>query len=268
MGNETTESPLVTIVIPFYNDPYVAEAVESALTQTYSNIEIIVVDDGSTMHAEKLRPYVDAGRIHYTGKENGGTASALNHGFRLAGGKYVAWLSSDDRFYPDKIRRQVEAMEEQGALISHTGFDIIDGRGKMTELDLIPPGNENGAFYRALLNSNPINGCTVMMAKSLYRITGPFHEGLKYTHDLDYWYRVLLTGIPFLLLPEPLSAYRRHEAMGTVRHHTAIAVEVKAIFAQYEKRWRSYITQLGFGPRSAKQGSRSRTSQRNRKPAR
>ncbi|SFS51138.1 glycosyltransferase [Paenibacillus sp. BC26] len=241
MGN-----PRVSIVIPFYNDPYVTEAIESALAQTYDNIEIIVVDDGSTKHAEKLRPY--EGRIHYAGKVNGGTASALNAGFRLASGKYVAWLSSDDRFYPDKIRRQVEAMEEQEALISHTGFDIIDGRGKMTELDLIPPGYEKGAFYRALQTSNPINGCTVMMSKALYRITGPFHEGLKYTHDLDYWYRVLLTGIPFLLIPEPLSAYRRHEEMGTVRHRDAIAVEVKSTFAQYEKRWRAYITQLGFGP--------------------
>ncbi|MBM7569273.1 glycosyltransferase [Paenibacillus sacheonensis] len=239
--------PLVTIVIPFYNDPYVAEAVESALSQTYGNIEIIVVDDGSTVHQEPLERY--AGRIHYIGKANGGTASALNTGFRLAGGKYVAWLSSDDRFYPDKIKRQVEAMERTGAQISHTGFDIINGRGMMTDFNIIPPSTATGDFYRAFQNSNPVNGCTVVMTKELYRIIGSFNETMRYTHDLDYWFRVLLSGTPFQLLPEPLCAYRKHEQMGTVKHAEVIAREVKSTFAKYEARWLLYLIQLGLVPR-------------------
>lgn len=264
-GNNGSAKPKVSIIIPFYNDPYVREAVESALAQTYDNIEIIVIDDGSTIHADKLRPY--EGRIHYVGKENGGTASALNCGFRLASGKYIAWLSSDDRFYPDKIKRQVEAMERQQAQISHTGFDIIDGAGRMKELDLIPPGKQVGDFYRAFLSSNPVNGCTVMMTKQLYRRTGPFHEGRRYTHDLDYWFRVLLAGTPFLLIPEPLCAYRKHDAMGTVRHQAVIAQEVKETFALYEKRWQAYVRELGFLPRS-KSAGRAASSSRPRKSAR
>ena len=78
--------PKVTIVIPFYNDPYVREAVDSALLQTYENLEIIVVDDGSTSHSDKLDSYGE--RIYYLGKANGGTASALNYGFRYASGDY------------------------------------------------------------------------------------------------------------------------------------------------------------------------------------
>ena len=242
-----TNRPLVSIVIPFYNDPYVAEAVESALTQTYAEIEVIVVDDGSTKHQDQLRRY--DGRIHYIGKANGGTASALNSGFRLANGKYVAWLSSDDRFYPDKIRRQVEAMERAGSSISHTGFDVFDGRGKMTDFEIIPPGIASGDFYRAFQHGNPVNGCTVVMTKELYRITGPFNETLRYTQDLDYWFRVLLSGTPFLLVPEPLCAYRRHEAMGTLKHAEAVAFETKGTFARYEARWQSYLKQLGLLPR-------------------
>ncbi|MFC5653495.1 glycosyltransferase [Paenibacillus solisilvae] len=236
--------PKVTIVIPFYNDPYIREAVESALSQTYQNVEIIVVDDGSTLHADKLDNYKQ--HIYYLGKSNGGTASALNYGFRYASGEYIAWLSSDDRFYPGKIKRQVEAMQQQGALISHTGFDIIDAGGKMTQLNVIPPRSESGDFYRALLSSNPINGCTVMMSKALFRKVGDFDESLPFTHDLDYWYRVLLSGVPFLRIAEPLSAYRRHTEMGSVRHKDAIGLEVKMTFAKYEKRWQAYTKQLGF----------------------
>ena len=236
--------PKVTIVIPFYNDPYVREAVDSALLQTYENLEIIVVDDGSTSHSDKLDSYGE--RIYYLGKANGGTASALNYGFRYASGDYIAWLSSDDRFYPDKIARQVEAMEQQGALISHTGFDEINAGGKLTKLHIIPPDSESGEFYKALHHSNPINGCTVMMSKALFHAVGDFDEQLPYTHDLDYWYRVLLRGVPFLRLAEPLSAYRRHDEMGSVRHKEAIHLETKRTFAKYEKRWQAYTMQLGI----------------------
>ena len=68
--------PKVSIIIPFYNDSYIDQAVVSALYQTYPNIEIIVVDDGSTQHQYRLAPYLS--RIIYLGKANGGTASALN----------------------------------------------------------------------------------------------------------------------------------------------------------------------------------------------
>ncbi|QHW33423.1 glycosyltransferase [Paenibacillus rhizovicinus] len=252
-----SSKPFVSIVIPFYNDPYVTEAIESVLAQTYRDYEIIVVDDGSNAHQDLLGRYED--RIHYIGQSNGGTASALNSGFRLASGKYVAWLSSDDRFYPDKIKRQVEAMERTGSLISHTGFDVIDGRGKMTAFDIIPPDIASGDFYRAFQQSNPVNGSTVVMTKELFRLIGPFSETMRYTHDLDYWFRVLLSGTPFLLLPEPLCAYRRHEEMGTVKHKEAIELEVKGTFAKYEARWKLYLRQLGLVPRAReivkKQGS-------------
>jgi glycosyltransferase involved in cell wall biosynthesis len=243
-----TSGPKVTIVIPFYNDPYVTEAVDSALAQTYGNLEVIVVDDGSTMHADKLKQY--QGRIYYLGKANGGTASALNHGFRYASGKYIAWLSSDDRVYPQKVERQVKEMERRGALISHTGFDTIDAGGKLTKLEISPPSSESGDFYRALQSCNPVNGCTVMMRKSLFDTIGNFDEQHPFTHDLDYWYRVLLAGIPFHLLAEPLSAYRWHDNMGTMRNREAIERETAMTFAKYEKRWLAYIARLGVVPQA------------------
>ncbi|MGO4274414.1 glycosyltransferase family 2 protein, partial [Paenibacillus sp. TAF58] len=78
--------PKVSIIIPFYNCPYIDQAIASAIGQTYANVEIIVVDDGSTIHADKIGPFKD--RVYYLGKANGGTASALNHGIRYASGEY------------------------------------------------------------------------------------------------------------------------------------------------------------------------------------
>ncbi|WP_394514565.1 glycosyltransferase family A protein [Priestia aryabhattai] len=92
----------VSIIIPFYNCSYIDQAIQSALNQTYQDIEIIVVNDGSSKFNEKITPYLD--RILYIEKENGGTASALNLGIKNATGEYFAWLSSDDIFLPIKYQ--------------------------------------------------------------------------------------------------------------------------------------------------------------------
>jgi len=238
------DHPRVSIIIPFYNDPYVREAVESALSQTYPDVEVIVVDDGSTKHAELLKPY--EGRICYLGKSNGGTASALNHGIRYASGEYVAWLSSDDFFYPDKVRKQLASMRSADAWIGHTGFDSIDGRGRYTQFAIMPPAGAHD-LLRAFVRSNPVNGCTVMMRKALFDRIGPFDERQTFTHDLDYWYRVMLAGFPFHLTPEPLTAYRWHEDMGTMRNKERIERETKALFGKYERRWSQHLRRSGAG---------------------
>ncbi|MBD8500274.1 glycosyltransferase [Paenibacillus arenosi] len=234
--------PLVTIIMPFYNDPYVDRAVASALNQTYPNIEIIVVDDGSTQYADRVRQFVPS--VHYLGKANGGTASALNHAIKYASGQYIAWLSSDDRFYPDKIRQQVHFMQERQSIISYTNFDYIDPFDNVTSTNAALLFQHDLDFYRSFLHSNPINGCTVMMHRSLFERVGVFNEHLPYTHDLDLWYRTMLAGYKFHFLNVSLTAYRRHEAMGTIRHQGAIQQEVKRTNQCYHPHLRHLINQL------------------------
>jgi len=222
---------LVSVVIPFYNCPYIAQAVESVLAQTYPNIEVIVVDDGSTSCAELLAPY--AGRIVYLGKANGGTASALNHGMRMAAGKYVAWLSSDDRFEPTKIARQVEHMEAHGARICHTNFHSIDAFGAVTAVNQAPVYPTAKAFIASFLQYCPVNGCTVMMTKEIIQGLGWFDESLPYTHDYDLWIRAVLSGIDLHYINEPLTLYRWHGEMGTMRHYDQVIAEANAVRARY-----------------------------------
>ncbi|MCZ1264381.1 MULTISPECIES: glycosyltransferase [Paenibacillus] len=236
-------NPSVSIVIPFYNDPYVPQAIQSALNQTYTDVEIIIVNDGSTRNEELLQPYLPY--IYVLGKSNGGTASALNHGIRHASGDYIAWLSSDDLLYPDKIRHQVEFMQRENALISHTNFNYINEHSTVTKLNGGAQAMAEPDWLRLFVNGNPVNGCTVMIRRDLFSGVGLFDELLPYTHDLDLWMRILLNGHRFPYLNESLTAYRRHGGMGTVRHADAIGREASMVWSRYREPLLQRIAAMG-----------------------
>ncbi|MEW9700289.1 glycosyltransferase [Paenibacillus sp. SI8] len=236
-------NPKVSIVIPFYNDPYIEPSIVSALSQTYPNIEIIVVDDGSTQHQEKINPFLT--RVHYLGKANGGTASALNHGIRMASGEYIAWLSSDDMFYPDKVERQLRFMLSEHSAISFTAFDEIDAYNNVTGRHVGVQFANYPAFVRSFVSCDPINGCTVMMKKELFSYIGLFDEGLPYTQDYDLWIRTLLGRVPIHYLDAPLTMYRWHGEMGTKKHWQDILNEIAHIQTKYRGRLLQYVHEIG-----------------------
>jgi len=236
-------NPKVSIVIPFYNDPYIDQALQSALTQSMRPYEIIVVDDGSTSFAERITPYLP--HIHYLGKSNGGTASALNHGIRHASGDYIAWLSSDDLFYRDKINNQAIFMEQNRLLLSYTNFNYINASSQLLQLNAAAVFGSQVEYLRCFLQGNPINGCTVMFKREIFGAIGLFDESLPYTHDYDLWFRAILNGYAPVLLNQSLTAYRHHDAMGTVRHYDQIMAEAAATAGRYEASLRGLISSMG-----------------------
>ncbi len=131
------EQTLVSVIIPTYNRAqYLPEAVESVLGQTYTNIEVIVVDDGSDDDTrERLRPY--EGRIRYVYTENGGPARARNRGMKMAKGRYIAFLDSDDLYYPQKIELQARFLDgrDDVGLVS-TELSAISDKGMLDEFHL------------------------------------------------------------------------------------------------------------------------------------
>lgn len=235
--------PRVSIIIPFYNCPYIEQSIVSALSQTYPNVEIIVVDDGSTMHTDKIAPFLT--RVHYLGKANGGTASALNHGIRMASGDYIAWLSSDDMFYPDKIEHQLNFMLAHHSVISYTAFDEIDAYNNVTNRSVGARFASQVDFIRSLISLDPINGCTVMMKKELLSNIGLFNESLPFTHDYDLWIRAVLGRVYVHFLDLSLTMYRWHGNMGTRRHWPAIEREVAYLQGLYRDQLQVYVQQLG-----------------------
>ena len=108
--NNKKYTPKVSIVIPAYNaSNYLAEAIESALAQSYQNVEIIVVNDGSKDNGATERVALSYGdKIRYFYKDNGGSSSALNMGISHMTGEWFSWLSHDDLYKPEKLEKQIE----------------------------------------------------------------------------------------------------------------------------------------------------------------
>lgn len=238
-------NPKVSVIIPFYNCPYIEQAIQSALSQSLPPYEIIIVDDGSTMHAERILPYRSHPSVHYLGKPNGGTATALNHGIARATGDYIAWLSSDDVFYHDKIRNQALFMEQHRLMISFTNFNYINAASQATQLHAGLVFGNTLDLLKCFLQGNPINGCTVMMRKELFAGIGYFDESLPYTHDFDLWYRAILNGYIPVMLNQALTGYRRHDGMGTVRHFDTILAESAATRGRYVRPLEALIASYG-----------------------
>jgi glycosyltransferase involved in cell wall biosynthesis len=214
----------VSIIIPFFNCPYIGLAIESALRQTYQNIEVIVVDDGSTLHNEKVTPYLS--RIKYIKKSNGGTASALNTGIRHATGDYFAWLSSDDLFHPLKIEKQLYYMKTINAQVSYSNFYLINETGKIVSSPQGMGFPNQAQFLKRMRRGCVINGCTVMLRMNLFKELGLFDETLLYTQDYDYWLRIL-SKYRFHYFSEPLVYYRVHSEMGTKQNRLQIRKELQ-----------------------------------------
>lgn len=216
----------VSIIIPFYNCAFVQEAVRSALGQTYQNTEVIVVDDGSTTHQELLDPFKS--QIRYLRKTNGGTASALNLGIKHATGDYFCWLSSDDRFLPKKVERQLDFMEKKNAEASYSAFYIMNEKGQTVEGPIGYEDRNRLSFYKRMRGGCPINGCTVMLKMSVFQKIGLFDETLPFTHDYDFWLR-LIQKFDFHYLHEPLIHYRHHDEMGSKKHSQEMRQEVRQV---------------------------------------
>lgn len=233
-------NPKVSIIIPFYNCSYVDQAIESAINQTYSNIEIIVVDDGSTKFKEKLVPFQE--EIIYIRKENGGTATALNEGIRSATGEYIAWLSSDDYFLPEKIAKQISFMMDEKVEASFTNYNYINEANEPIEHWARPVFSNNDDVYRAFLNYNAINGCTVIIKKEVFEQAGYFNPNLRYTQDYEMWIRLLIEGYKIYYLDEELTKFRIHKESGTHKNQLAIQQEVSIIEGEYRPILQEYIT--------------------------
>lgn len=222
--------PLVSVLIPFYNCSYVAKAIESALNQNYPNVEIIVINDGATLYQQLIKPYLT--NIKYIEQGNGGVASALNTGITKALGQYVAWLSSDDIFHPNKLKEQVAFMQERNSSISATNFNLIDGQDSVVRQMAGKSYQSPFEVLQDFLIQNPVNGCTVIMSKEVIQKVGLFNTRIRYAQDYEYWARVAL-HFPIHYLNKALTDYRIHPTMGSKVFHREQLEEftkLKAVF--------------------------------------
>lgn len=210
--------PKVSIIIPVYNgSEYLASAIDSALAQTYENIEVLVVNDGSDDGGatERIAMHYH-GRVRYFAKKNGGVSSALNFGVKMMAGEYFAWLSHDDLFCVDKIKVQINALFDKGAYRSAVYCDYAvfsDFPGNATSVNLTDVAPEQFRFW--LASHSSLHGCTLLLPKLVFDECGYFDESLRTTQDYDFWFRVA-KKYRFLHTPTVLVKARIHSRQGSI----------------------------------------------------
>lgn len=231
--HERESSPMVSIVIPVYNGAnYLREAIDSALIQTYSNIEIIVVNDGSNDGGKTRDIALSVGdRVRYFEKANGGVASALNVGIREMRGDYFSWLSHDDVYYPDKIARQlaqVQAQEGAKTLV-FCNYHVINHATQIIGTGLV----DEELHYNSILLvvGTQVGGCSLLIPKAAFKTVGPFNESLTNCQDNEMWLRLVMEGYRLRYLPDVLIQSRQHAEQGSRVAITRQAQESRAFYA-------------------------------------
>lgn len=200
----------VSVIIPFYNGiHWLCEAVESALNQTYSNIEIIIVNDGSTEDVtEFLKKFGDS--IVYAYQKNQGAASARNYGIKLANGDYIAFLDADDIWLPTKLEKQIFFMEEIGAMWCHTNYYYWNPVNN--SLKNVGIKDEYGDIFEKTFVSLKMATPSVLISKHIFNLIDnlEFPSNTRIGEDTKFWQKIS-KEYPVALLTEPLVKVRLRE---------------------------------------------------------
>jgi len=191
-------TPLVSIVVTVYNkEDFIKKTLESTLQQSYQNLEIIVVDDGSTdRSSEIIYGYASSDhRIKMIGQQNSGVASAINRGLREVQGEYIVILDGDDIIYPKYIERAVKYLEDHTMFdIVHVSWDWIDEQDKRIHTVIAPEPDD---YLKTLLLGNIFAVHAMMFRKILLDRVGLISLELKQTVDWEFWTRCAKMGARF-----------------------------------------------------------------------
>lgn len=206
------DTPLISIVMPCYNAaPFVEQAVASALGQTYGNVELIVIDDGSTDGSEALlarlaEAHPERVRLLYTAHM--GPYPARNAGLKRARGEFVAFLDADDWWQQDMLEKLHAALSESAADLAYCGWQNV-GDGVEGE-PYVPPAYEEQDPVAHFLRSCPWPIHAALVRREIVDRLGGFSERRFASMDYDFWLRALGSGARIKRVPEVLAYYRWH----------------------------------------------------------
>ena len=208
--------PLVSILMPVYKTaPYLREAMDSMLSQTFTDFELIVLDDCSPDNAEEiLDSYTDSRIVRYKGEKNAGLSNVLNVGIGMARGKYIARMDSDDLSMPERLQIQVDYLE------AHPDIDLVSVGmqlfGAKEEVWLREQDPEKVKII-ALFHS-PILHASSMWKKDSFEKHGlRFRQEMVPAEDYDLWTRALVKGLRLVNLRQVLYKYRIHPEQATTQ---------------------------------------------------
>src|SRR4051812_3306187 len=223
-------TPAVTIVIPVYNgEPYLATAIQSVIDQSYKNIEIIVIDDGSSDASAEIAARFGPA-IKLIRQSNAGQSAALETAWRAASGTLLGYLSADDVLYPDAVEHLVGVLAAHPAIVlAYPDFDLIDSSGART--GNVTPPDYTQELQIAELHCLP--GPGALFRKAAYDISGPWRRDMRQIPDLEFFFRLAALG-DFIHVPHRLAAFRKNEASATYRRvESSRAAEPLILIAEH-----------------------------------
>lgn len=210
-------NPTISVVIPTRNrGQYIKQALDSVFAQTYTDYEIIVVDDGSTDNTRELLAPLDREKtIRYEYQEPRGVSAARNRGVNLVHGRYVAFLDSDDLFLPTKLEKQMSVFEKDPQLgFVHCNFIKFDDKGKNHGVRDI--SRFRGHIYPQMLHEwSVLMAMPCMLVRTeVMKEVGGFDETMAWAEDMDLWRRIA-RGYRVGVVPEALVKVRVHAGSTT-----------------------------------------------------
>lgn len=219
--------PEISICIPTYNrKEYLEETLKSIFAQTYSDYEIVIVDDGSTDGTEQMLKKAGY-TVRYHWQKNSGDATARNKLIELAQGRYITFIDSDDLLIPDAVERMAEIIKrEPDDVVVYGSYIGIDERGSETKKSRRKL--YSGHVTQYLFQDIFIHSCGSMFPRQVLDSMGGFDTGLRVCSDYDLWLRLSLR-CRFIALSEPTFKRRRHSGNLSAASFNNILTELKML---------------------------------------
>lgn len=201
--------PKVSVIITAYNSMvYLPETLESVLRQTFTDFEVLIIDDGSSDHIVQWASELVDARVRLISQENQGVGVARNTGIANAQGEYIAFLDGDDTWEPTKLEKQVCCLDENPKVgLVHTWLLGIDPQSKPT--GRVMGSHIEGEVWEKIIERNMVACSSAMVRRSCFETVGVLDKNLRFAEDWDMWIR-LATRYHFAVIKEPLVGYREH----------------------------------------------------------
>lgn len=233
------DNNLVSVIIPTYNSAAtILETINSVLTQTYSNLEAIVINDGSTDNTLKLLEIIKDSRLKILSFSNGGLSTARNRGIKHSQGEYIAFLDADDSWTSDKLELQVAALQKHpqaGLAYSWVYFQYPTEKDSYADTSCFFTGN---VYSDLLLKNFLYNGSNALVRKKVIDDIGLFDSQLKAVEDWDFYLRIA-AKYDFVLVPQVQINYRQSVSSMTgninlMEHYLKTVIERAFVVAPQE----------------------------------
>ncbi|MBU0468981.1 MAG: glycosyltransferase [Candidatus Omnitrophica bacterium] len=254
MPNSNHSDPKVSIILPSYNgSKFIKRSIDSCLRQSYCNIELIIIDDGSTDNTLEIsRTFRDKRMGIISTGRNLGIVESLNIGFNFASGDYLTWTSDDNYYSLDAIKIMANILNKTRSVdFVYSNYSVIDENG-----DFIKKGKVKKP---ALLDiDNYIGGC-FLYRRSVYEKVGKFNKDAFLVEDYEYWLRIR-KNFNMKMLNDNLYTYTMHSGSITAKHKTeAIQQQVERVREGYMCLWRKeyFLGRKHYYDRNYKEAKKS-----------